>query len=123
MDIKTTFLHGDLEEYIYMKHLEGFIVKGKKELVYKLKNSLYGLKQSPRMWYKKFDMCIKQLGFVRSQVDHCVCRNKVGDHFIYIILYVDNMFGIHKDNKTMSELECIKDNILKGEEDTCRMKS
>jgi hypothetical protein len=44
MDVKTTFLHGDLEEEIYMKQLEGFVVKGEKELVYKLKKSLYGLK-------------------------------------------------------------------------------
>ena len=45
MDVKTTFLYGDLEE-IYMKQLEGFAMKGKKELVCKLKKSLYGLKQS-----------------------------------------------------------------------------
>ena len=51
MDVKTTFLHGDLEEEIYMKQPEGFMVKGKKELVCRLKKSLYGLKQSPRMWY------------------------------------------------------------------------
>ena len=44
MDVKTTFLHGDLEEEICMKQPEGFMVKGKKELVCKLKKSLYGLK-------------------------------------------------------------------------------
>jgi hypothetical protein len=72
MDVKTTFLHGDLEEEIYMKQPEGFVVKGKKELVCKLKKSLYGLKESPRMWYQKFDTYILELGFVRSRVDHCV---------------------------------------------------
>ena len=51
MDVKTTFLHGDMNEEIYMKQHEGFIVKGKKELVCKLKKSLYSLKKSPRMWY------------------------------------------------------------------------
>eukprot|EP00253_Pinus_taeda_P034183 PITA_34183 len=44
MDVKTTFLHRDLEEEIYMKKLEGFAVKDKKELVCMLKKSLYGLK-------------------------------------------------------------------------------
>jgi hypothetical protein len=44
MDVKTTFLLGDMEEEIYMKQLEGFVVKGKKELVSKRKKSLYGLK-------------------------------------------------------------------------------
>ena len=72
MDVKTTFLHGDLNEEIYMKQPEDFLVKGKKELVCKLKKSLYGLKQSPRMWYQKFNTYIQGLGFVRSNVDHYV---------------------------------------------------
>jgi hypothetical protein len=45
-------------------------VKGKKELVCKLKKSLYGLKQSHSMWYQKFDTYILGLGFVRSRDDH-----------------------------------------------------
>jgi hypothetical protein len=52
MDVKTTFLHGDLEEEIYMKQPYRFVVKGKKELVCKLKKSLYGLNQSPRIGTK-----------------------------------------------------------------------
>ena len=66
MDVKKTFLHGDLDEGTYMKQLEGFTIKGKKELVYKLKKTLYGLKYSPRMWYQKFDTYIQGLGFVRK---------------------------------------------------------
>jgi hypothetical protein len=46
MDVKTMFLHGDLEEEIYMKQPKGFVVKGNKELVCELKRSIYGLKQS-----------------------------------------------------------------------------
>eukprot|EP00253_Pinus_taeda_P009396 PITA_09396 len=59
MDVKKSFLHGDLEEEIYMKKPEGFAVKGKKELICKLNKYLYGLKQSPRMWYQKFDTIIQ----------------------------------------------------------------
>ena len=43
MDVKTAFLHGELEEKIYMSQLEYYVVKGKNHLVYKLKKSLYGL--------------------------------------------------------------------------------
>ncbi|MCO5587475.1 hypothetical protein L7F22_041424 [Adiantum nelumboides] len=50
MDVKTTFLHGDLHEDIYMQQPEGFEEKSKEDLVCKLKKSLYGLKQAPREW-------------------------------------------------------------------------
>jgi len=55
-----------------MKKCEGFVVNIKKELVFKFKKSLYGLKQSPRMWYQKFYAFIQGLGFTISKEDHCV---------------------------------------------------
>ena len=67
MDVKTKFLHGDLEEEIYMKQPEVFMVKGKKKMVCRLKKSFYGLKQSPRMWYHKFETYIRGLGFTEAR--------------------------------------------------------
>ena len=55
LDVKIEFLHGNLEEDIYMAQSEGFKEVGKEDYVCKLKKSLYGLKQSPRQWYKRFD--------------------------------------------------------------------
>jgi hypothetical protein len=105
IDVKTTFLHGDLDEEIYMKQPEGFTVKDKKELVCKLNKSLYGLKQSPRMWYQKFNTYIQGLGFVRSKVDHCVYYKHVGEHFIYVVLYVDDMLLLGNNMEVIKEVK------------------
>ncbi|CAM8967438.1 unnamed protein product [Rhodiola kirilowii] len=50
-DVKTTFLHGDLDEKIFMRQPEGYVDQKYPEHVYFLKRFLYGLKQSPRLWY------------------------------------------------------------------------
>eukprot|EP00253_Pinus_taeda_P010888 PITA_10888 len=105
MDVKKTFLQEDLEEEIYMKQPEGFAVKGKKELVCKLKKSLYGLKQSPRMWYEKFDTFIWGLGFTRSKADHCVYFKLIGDRIIYLIFYVDDMMLVENDKEIIQDLK------------------
>jgi hypothetical protein len=103
--VKTTFQHGDMEEEIYMNQLEGFVVKGKKELVCKLNKSLYGLKKSSRMWYQKFDTYILGLGFLRSRVDHCAYSKKVGNHFIYVVLYVDDMLLVGNNMDVIKEVK------------------
>ena len=72
MDVKTAFLHGDLEEEIYMEQPGGFVVNGKENHVCKLRKSLYGLKQAPRQWYLKFEPVIENLGYEKTSSDHCV---------------------------------------------------
>ena len=92
LDVKTTFLHGDLEERIYMQQPEGFVAIGKEDHVCLLKKSLYGLKQSPRQWYKRFGSFMINIGYIRSEYDSCVYHRKLSDgSYIYLLLYVDDM--------------------------------
>ena len=92
LDVKMTFLHGDLEENIYMQQPQGYEVKGKENLFCMLKKSLYVLKQSPRQWYLKFDKFTIEQGYSRWKSNHCVYFKRL-DNKIYIILllYVDGM--------------------------------
>jgi hypothetical protein len=93
LDVKTTFLHGDLEEEIYMHQPQGYEVKGKDNLVCKLKKSLYGLKQALRQWYLKFDRFMIEQSYSRCHSDHCVYFKKLENgSYIILLLHVDEMF-------------------------------
>jgi hypothetical protein len=72
MDVKTTFLNGELEEEIYMEQSQGFMCRGSEHLVCKLHKSLYGLKQSPRPWNQKLDVFFKSIEFMKSEADPSV---------------------------------------------------
>ncbi|GJZ77014.1 retrovirus-related pol polyprotein from transposon TNT 1-94 [Tanacetum coccineum] len=89
LDVNTAFLHGNLEEVIYMKQPPGY-KQGNKVCL--LKKSLYGLKQSPRQWYRRFDEYMLSNGFKRSSYKNCVYyRSYAPGEYIYLLLYVDDM--------------------------------
>ena len=67
MDVKSAFLHGDLQEEIYMEQPQGFVQDS--SLVCRLQKSLYGLKQAPRAWYAKMDTFLLSVGFTRCHSD------------------------------------------------------
>ena len=91
-DVKTTFLHGDLDEEIYMAQPQGFEVKVKENLVYKLTKRLYGLKKAPRQWYLKFDRFMQEHGYNRWHSDYCVYFKRLNDdNYIILCLYIDDM--------------------------------
>ena len=109
MDVKTTFLHGDLEERILMEHPEGFIVQGNEDKVCLLRKYLYGLKQSPRQWNLKFDSFMKKQMFIRSEFDSCVYMNDINTKkVVYLLLYVDDTL-IASGNK--SAIQSLKDSL------------
>jgi hypothetical protein len=60
IDVKTTFLNGDLYENVYMAQPKGFVVEEKENLGCHLTKSIYRLKQASRQWYLKFDETIRK---------------------------------------------------------------
>jgi hypothetical protein len=91
MDVKTTFLNGELEEEIYMDQPEGFVVKGQDGMVCKLVKSLYGLKQAPKQWHDKFDRTLTSICFVTNKADKCVYYRYGGGERMILCLYVDDI--------------------------------
>ncbi|KAL5838301.1 hypothetical protein ACOSQ3_015470 [Xanthoceras sorbifolium] len=110
LDVKTAFLHGNLQEEIYMHQPEGFAEKGKENLVCRLKKSLYGLKQAPRQWYMKFDSFMHKEGFQKCNADHCCYFKRCKSSYIILLLYVDDMLVAGSD---MGEIKSLKQQLSK----------
>ncbi|WVZ06123.1 hypothetical protein V8G54_019469 [Vigna mungo] len=100
LDVQTAFLHGDLEETIYMKQPDGFAVDDR---VCLLQKSLYGLKQSPRQWYRKFDDFLIKLNFKRCNYDDCVYTLNHDGEMLYLLLYVDDILIASSDRGMIGE--------------------
>ena len=86
MDVKTAFLYGVLREVIYMLQPEGFVQKGQEKKVCRLLKGLYGLKQSPRAWYHRFDTFMRSQEYKRSNADHCLYTKRASDGSLYCLL-------------------------------------
>jgi len=75
-------------------------------MICKLKKSLYGLKQSPRQWYKRFNSFIRGKRYTRNDYDSCVYYNKLsGGDYIYLLLYVDDMLIASKSRSAIDKLK------------------
>ncbi|CAM8974082.1 unnamed protein product [Rhodiola kirilowii] len=89
-----------------MRQPEGFIVGDPEKQVCLLKRSLYGLKQSPRLWYRRFDEFVFNCGFKRSDYDLCIYyKNVQGQSVIYLLLYVDDMLIASHDIAAINDLK------------------
>ena len=108
MDVVSAFLNGELKEEIYMRQPPGYELKGKEELVCKLRKSIYGLKQSPRCWNEKLCNHLKSLGFKESGADSCVFIQSGGKGMKIIAVYVDDLILIAK---TLAEVEQMKEGL------------
>lgn len=93
MDVKTAFLHGDLDEEAYLDPPEGVPIEPGK--VWRLRKALYGLKQAPRQWNRKLDEFLRSVDFERSEADHSLYVHGYpatrGSSYVVIAVYVDDL--------------------------------
>jgi hypothetical protein len=111
MDVKTAFLNGELDEEVYMKQPEGFVVKGQEHKVCKLTKSLYGLKQAPKQWHQKFDQVVLANGYKINESDKCIYSKFHNGKGVMICLYVDDMLIFGTD---LNEVEKTKSFLSKS---------
>lgn len=95
-DIKTAFLNGELQEEIYLRQPIGFREGDK---VYRLKKSLYGLKQAARVWNQTLHNVLVQNGCVQSLVDKCLYIRKQDDKILYLSIHVDDLLSVSNCEK------------------------
>ncbi|XP_074293345.1 uncharacterized protein LOC141620346 [Silene latifolia] len=91
LDVKNAFLHGNLNETVYMHQPPGFVDQNSPHHVCKLRKSLYGLKQAPRAWFTRFASFIHSQGFVSSVCDSSLFIYKTASETAYLLLYVDDI--------------------------------
>jgi hypothetical protein len=89
MDMKDTFLYGDLKENVYMCP-PAYLLSTPTLAVCKLCRSLYGLKQAPHAWYEKFTSTLRKLAFLKSKYDASLfLKTKIND--VILLVYVDDI--------------------------------
>ncbi|XP_010274374.1 PREDICTED: uncharacterized protein LOC104609701 [Nelumbo nucifera] len=97
LDINNAFLHGYLDEEVFIQPPQGY-TKAKPHEVSLLKRSLYGLKQASRQWNVKFCVKLQAYGFTQSAHDHCLFTKSTSSSFLALLLYIDDVLvtGTHE---------------------------
>ena len=88
-----------------MVKLEGFGVKFQEHKVYKLKMSIYGIKQASRSWNIRFNEAIKSYGFEQSLVEPCVYKQIDKDNVVFLVIYVDDILLIGNNVESLSKVK------------------
>jgi histone deacetylase 1/2 len=86
---RTHFLHGVLEDEVYMHQPTGY--ETRLGHVCKLEKALYGLKQAPRAWYFRLSSKLQSIGFFASKADMSLCFYNKGGVTIFMLIDVDDI--------------------------------
>jgi hypothetical protein len=104
LDVHNAFLHGFLEEDVFMHQPPGYEDKSRPHYVCKLDKVLYGLKQAPRAWYARLSTKLLELGFKISKADNSLFYFKNDDVTMFILVYVDDIIITSSKSQVVSSL-------------------
>jgi hypothetical protein len=90
---------------VYVKQPRGY--ENNVEKVLRLNKALYGLRESPRLWYECFDAYIRELGFVRSKNDSCLYILTEKNETIHLILFVDDLLICGKNKAKLNDIKSL----------------
>ena len=108
LDVKAAFLNGELDEVIFMEQPEGYVIKVRETMVYRLLKAIYGLKQASRAWRKLINDFLKNLGCTQSNMDSSLYSFIIDGEKIYILVYVDDILLL---GRIMSALKNVAQKI------------
>ncbi|KAL0315083.1 UNVERIFIED_CONTAM: Retrovirus-related Pol polyprotein from transposon RE1 [Sesamum calycinum] len=110
LDVNNAFLHGYLDEEIFMLPTKGYDVP--RDHVCKLKRSLYGLKQDSRQWNQEFISQLLAFGFTQSSHDHCLFVMGSEDTFVAMLIYVDDVLITSPSVSLLTDVKSYLDGLF-----------
>lgn len=104
MDVQNAFLHGELNEEVYMKLPQGFAASDPNKAC-RLHKAVYGLKQAPRCWYAKLSDALTEYGFKHSYEDYSLFMFTKGHIEIRVLIYVDDLLICGNDMDILNKFK------------------
>jgi hypothetical protein len=112
MDVNNAFLHGDLQEDVYMTVPQG-VNSSRPNQVCKLLKSLYGLRQASRKWYEKLTGLLLDQGYQQSSSDYSLFTLKKQASFTALLVYVDDIILAGNSLEEFDKIKRVMDNEFK----------
>lgn len=104
LDVQNAFLHGYLEEEVFMRQPPGYEDTSRPHYICKLDKALYGLKQAPRAWFSRLSTKLQDLGFKPSKADTSLFYFNKSGVTIFLLVYVDDIIVASSSPKATAAL-------------------
>ena len=107
MDVKNAFLHGDLQEEVYMMQPEGYEDNSHPDFVCRLRKALYGLKQAPRAWSDKIGQYLVTIGFQIFNSNFSLYVKRTNRGIVLVVIYVDDLIITGDSDADINEVKLL----------------